>query len=68
MEYDQLTIEKLLYRPLCSSPGCKRIEPDSKYSDLIWTVSIQLHISRWLFFRSSRNFSTVAISKCFLGI
>jgi len=35
MEYDHLTIENLLYRPLYSSYGCKRLEPDSKYSDLI---------------------------------
>ena len=36
MKYDHLTIENLPFRLLYSSPGCT---PDSKYSDLIGTLS-----------------------------
>ena len=39
MKYDHLTIENLLYKSLYLSPGSKRLEPASKYSDLIGTMS-----------------------------
>ena len=51
--YDHFKTENSPYKPLYYSLGSKRLEPDSKYSDLIETFSIQLPISRSLFFRSS---------------
>ena len=38
-KYNSLKTENLPYKPLYFSHGSKRFEPDSKYSDLIRTIS-----------------------------
>ena len=40
LKYDHLKTENLLYSPLYFSPGSERLEPDTKYSDLIGTTSV----------------------------
>jgi len=40
MKYDHLAIENLQNTNLYFSPGSKRLEPDTKYSDLIGTMSV----------------------------
>ena len=39
LKYNYLKTETLPYKPLYFSPGSIRLEPDSKYSDLIGTIS-----------------------------
>ena len=39
MKYGHLKIENMPHKPLYDSPGSKRLEPASKYSDLIGTMS-----------------------------
>ena len=39
LKYGQLKAEDLPYEPMYISPGSKHLEPDSKYSDLIGTMS-----------------------------
>ena len=39
MNYDYLMVENLSYKPLYLSLDSKRLEPASKYSDLIGTMS-----------------------------
>ena len=40
MKYGLLMTEDLPYKPLYSRPGSKRLDPGSKYSDLIGTMSV----------------------------
>ena len=39
LKYNHLKTENLPYKPLYFSPGSKPLEPASKYSDLIGTIS-----------------------------
>ena len=39
LKYDHLKVQNLSYKPQYFSPGSKRLEPDSKYNDLIGTMS-----------------------------
>ena len=39
LKYDHLKTENLLWKPMYFSPGSTHLEPDSKYSDLIGTMS-----------------------------
>ena len=39
LNYEHLKAETLPYKPLYFSSGSKRLEPDTKYSDLIGTIS-----------------------------
>ena len=39
LNHDHLTIENLPYKSLWFSSGSKRLEPDTKYSDLVRTMS-----------------------------
>ena len=65
MTYDHLITENLPYKALYFCPGSKRLEPDSKYSDLIGAMSAFncLYLGHY-FSDRAENLSKVVISKC----
>ena len=58
MKRNHLTIEDLPYKPLYFSPCSKRLEPASKYSDLIGTISRSIAYISVIIFQIELRFQT----------
>ena len=69
MKYDYLTMENLPDKPQYLSPGSKRLEPVSKYYDLIGTMSAFNCLYLGHYSQIELKFLLLAaISKCFFRI